>query len=117
MIITCGECSTQFELDASKVPARGIRVRCSRCKHAFLVQPPGISPSDRIQQAAEDALSGDSSPVPGTTQDLPGGAEVDDGGAEADWEFNHDFGRGEEAEERGAEQSVMARRAIDGLQR
>jgi len=113
VIVTCGECSTQFELDDSKVPARGIRVRCSRCKHAFLVQPPGISPSDRIQQAAEDALSGDSSPVPETTQDLPGGAEVDDGGSEADWEFNHDFGHGEEAEEGGADRSVVARGAIE----
>jgi predicted Zn finger-like uncharacterized protein len=117
VIVTCGECSTQFELDDSKVPARGIRVRCSRCKHAFLVQPSGTSPSDRIQQAVEDALSADSSPTPGTTQDLPGGAEADDGGTEADWEFNHDFGPGEEGEEGGADRSVVAREAVDGLLR
>jgi predicted Zn finger-like uncharacterized protein len=134
VIVTCGECSTQFGLDDSKVPARGIRVRCSRCKHAFLVEPPGISQPDRIEQAVEDALSGDGSPAPETTQDLPGGAEPDDGGAEADWEFNHDFGEGEgdfgegeddfeddeddfgdgeEAEEGGAGRMELAREAIE----
>jgi predicted Zn finger-like uncharacterized protein len=117
VIVTCEECSTQFQLDDSKVPARGIRVRCSRCKHAFLVQPPGLSPSDRIQQAAEDALSGDSSPAPGTTQDLPPSPETDDGGTEADWEFNHDFGSGEQGEEGGADRRVAAREAIDDLLR
>ena len=117
MIVTCEECSTQFQLDDSKVLARGIRVRCSRCKHAFLVQPPGLSPSDRIQQAAEDALSGDSSPAPGTTQDLHPGPEPDEGGPEADWEFNHDFGSGEKGEEGGANRRVAAREAIDDLLR
>jgi predicted Zn finger-like uncharacterized protein len=117
VIVTCEECSTQFQLDDSKVPARGIRVRCSRCKHAFLVQPPGLSPSDRIQQAAEDALSGDSSPGPGATQDLPNGSDADDGGSEADWEFNHDFGSGEDGDEGGADRQVAAREAIDDLLR
>jgi predicted Zn finger-like uncharacterized protein len=117
VIVTCEECSTQFQLDDSKVPSRGIRVRCSRCKHAFLVQPPGLSPSDRIQQAAEDALSGDSSLGPGTTQDLPPRPEADDGGPEADWEFNHDFGSGEKGEEGGPDRRVAAREAIDDLLR
>ena len=117
MIVTCEECSTQFQLDDSKVPARGIRVRCSRCKHAFLVQPPGLSPSDRIQQAAEDALSGDSSPGPGATQDLPNASDADDGGPEADWEFNHDFGSSEDGDEGGADRQVAAREAIDDLLR
>ena len=117
MIVTCEECSTQFQLNDSKVPAGGIRVRCSRCKHAFLVQPPGLSPSDRIQQAAEDALSDDSSPGPGTTQDLPVGSETDDGGPEADWEFNHDITPGEDGEGDEANRQVAAQEAIDDLLR
>ena len=40
MVITCEGCSTRFQLDDARVPAQGIRVRCSRCKHAFLAKPP-----------------------------------------------------------------------------
>ena len=40
MIITCEQCSTQFQLDDSRVPAQGVRVRCSRCRHAFFAKPP-----------------------------------------------------------------------------
>ncbi|MEE9607660.1 MAG: zinc-ribbon domain-containing protein, partial [Myxococcota bacterium] len=36
MIVTCEKCSTQFYLDDSKIPKRGVKARCSRCKHAFL---------------------------------------------------------------------------------
>lgn len=40
MIVTCERCATQFQLDDSRIPATGVRVRCSRCKHAFQVQLP-----------------------------------------------------------------------------
>jgi predicted Zn finger-like uncharacterized protein len=115
VIVTCEECSTQFQLDDAKVPARGIRVRCSRCKHAFLVTPAGISPSDRIQQAAADALERGASSVPETTRDLPSGAETDDSGAEADWQFNHEFGGRDDDKVRAPDRMAVARDAIDEL--
>lgn len=115
MIVTCEQCSTQFQLNDAKVPARGIRVRCSRCKHAFLVQPAGLSPADRIQQAAEEAISDAGSSVPGVTKDLPGGSEANDGGGEPDWQFNHDFGRSDDADEASGGRRVEARAAIDDL--
>jgi predicted Zn finger-like uncharacterized protein len=39
MIITCASCLTKFNLDDSKIPSKGAKVRCSRCKHIFYVVP------------------------------------------------------------------------------
>lgn len=38
MIIQCDKCKTRFNLDDSRVTAAGIRVRCSRCSHTFVVR-------------------------------------------------------------------------------
>jgi predicted Zn finger-like uncharacterized protein len=38
MIIQCDQCKTKFRLDDSKVTETGVRVRCSRCKHTFIVK-------------------------------------------------------------------------------
>jgi predicted Zn finger-like uncharacterized protein len=38
MIIQCDQCKTKFRLDDSKVTEKGVRVRCSRCKHTFIVK-------------------------------------------------------------------------------
>ena len=40
MIVTCASCLTKFNLDDSRVPPKGAKVRCSRCKHVFFVPPP-----------------------------------------------------------------------------
>ncbi len=40
MIVTCASCMTKFSLDESKLPAKGAKVRCSRCQHVFVVVPP-----------------------------------------------------------------------------
>ena len=40
MIITCASCLTKFNLDDSRIPAKGVKVRCSRCQHVFYVVPP-----------------------------------------------------------------------------
>jgi predicted Zn finger-like uncharacterized protein len=40
MIVTCASCLTKFNLDESRIPAKGTKVRCSRCQHVFLVTPP-----------------------------------------------------------------------------
>jgi len=39
MIVTCASCLTKFNLDDSRIPAKGAKVRCSRCKHVFYVVP------------------------------------------------------------------------------
>ncbi|MBT0662811.1 zinc-ribbon domain-containing protein [Geobacter pelophilus] len=38
MIIQCELCSTRFKLDDTKVKDEGVRVRCSKCRHIFVVR-------------------------------------------------------------------------------
>ena len=40
MIIVCPECSTKFKVDSARIPERGAKVRCARCKHVFLAEKP-----------------------------------------------------------------------------
>jgi predicted Zn finger-like uncharacterized protein len=47
MIIQCEQCSTKFKLDDAKVTAKGVKVRCAKCKHVFTVTK---EPSDMEQQ-------------------------------------------------------------------
>jgi predicted Zn finger-like uncharacterized protein len=124
VIITCEQCSTRFQLDDSRVPAEGVRVRCSRCKHSFFAKR-APSAGDPVENAVAHALRED--------DENPGGAppEVDAAGAappravfeerpgaagseESDWEFNRepDPARQEPLAEPGIE---AAREAVDAL--
>jgi predicted Zn finger-like uncharacterized protein len=38
MIIQCEQCKTRFKLDESRVKEAGVKVRCSKCKHTFIVK-------------------------------------------------------------------------------
>ncbi|MGH0038116.1 MAG: zinc-ribbon domain-containing protein [Myxococcota bacterium] len=98
MIVECSECQTRFQLDDARVPASGIRVRCSRCKHAFFLKPPGADTPEAIHEVAREAAAAGAVPPPGSTQDLSspqvqgpsrsaGEAEEDEAG---DWEFNEE---------------------------
>ncbi len=51
MIITCASCLTKFNLDDSRIQAKGIKVRCSRCKHTFYVVPPPETKEEMIENA------------------------------------------------------------------
>jgi len=51
MIITCASCLTKFNLDDSRIQAKGIKVRCSRCKHIFYVVPPPETKEEMIENA------------------------------------------------------------------
>lgn len=37
MIIQCEQCRTKFKLDDGKVSDRGVKVRCAKCRHVFVV--------------------------------------------------------------------------------
>jgi predicted Zn finger-like uncharacterized protein len=130
LIITCAKCATQFQLDESRVPETGIRVRCSVCKHAFFVEHPDDlleEASDELTDAVEAALAAESGEVPEPSQDLepplpdpaPPGAGARDEGPEGSWEFS-DGGRLSEAASRSAvdpfeESFDAAREAVDAL--
>ena len=56
MIVTCQQCATQFYLEDAKVPEAGIRVRCSRCKFAFMVESPQQSEIAHGESVARESL-------------------------------------------------------------
>ena len=37
MVLQCDQCKTRFRLDDAKIKAGGVKVRCSKCKHVFVV--------------------------------------------------------------------------------
>lgn len=41
MIIQCEKCQTRFRLDDSRVTDKGVKVRCTKCKHVFRVHKEG----------------------------------------------------------------------------
>ena len=50
MIVTCASCMTKFSLDESKIPAKGAKVRCSKCQHVFFVTPPTEPPPESLPE-------------------------------------------------------------------
>lgn len=74
MIVTCERCATQFQLDDARVPKRGVRVRCSRCKNSFRVLPGGLAAGEQLEDPAARARDA----VEEITQDMP---EADSGSA------------------------------------
>lgn len=114
MIVTCEECTTSFQLDESRIPISGARVRCSRCKHAFFLPNPAASESEVMDSIAAEAAAEPASPAPSVAGDLAEPAapasptaaptpepEID----EEDWQFSEeiriegddDFGEGLDA--------------------
>lgn len=51
MFVTCASCLTKFNLDDSRIPAKGVKVRCSRCNHIFYVVPPPETKEEIIEDA------------------------------------------------------------------
>ena len=83
MIVTCERCDTRFQLDDLRVPETGARVRCSRCKHAFLLLPEGASAGDAIDAVARAAAAAEAPTPPSVTEDLAEPAPV----ADDEWQF------------------------------
>jgi len=40
VIVTCEECNTKFRVDDKLVPEKGIKAKCSKCGHIFMIYPP-----------------------------------------------------------------------------
>jgi len=61
VIVTCQACETSFQLDESRIPEKGIRVRCSRCREAFFLPHPSLAgtggdvPSEAASTGSRDA--------------------------------------------------------------
>jgi predicted Zn finger-like uncharacterized protein len=89
VIVTCGQCTTQFKLDDAKIPSGGARVRCSRCQHSFFIEPPHQDDPTRI-----DDLTRDVAPPSGVESAVESNAASEE--AEDDWKFNEDAPAAEE---------------------
>lgn len=62
MIVTCPQCQTRFRIPDEKVTAKGVKVRCTRCRHTFRVSRPAEPAPESAQDpfaqfAPPDALS------------------------------------------------------------
>ncbi len=99
LIVTCEECSTSFQLDESRIPETGARVRCSRCKHAFFLPSPTADASQVADSIAEEAASDSLANVPTATPDLSSSGLGDPSPSipdtpepeEDDWQFSEEI--------------------------
>ncbi len=61
MIIQCDKCSTKFRLDDSRITGNGVRVRCTKCQHVFIVAPPPpaeeVGAEADVLEAGQDAYA------------------------------------------------------------
>jgi predicted Zn finger-like uncharacterized protein len=65
MIIQCDNCSTKFRLDDSRITEAGVRVRCSRCSHTFIVRKEAHADEDTFDALLAgfgSSSAGDESP-------------------------------------------------------
>ena len=89
MFVSCDNCHVEYELDESKIPAGGARLRCTKCDHYFVISPPEASDLQSADDLARDALAregpGEADPDPG--REAAPEEEFDPDG-ESDWEFN-----------------------------
>jgi predicted Zn finger-like uncharacterized protein len=65
MILQCEQCNTKFRLDDAKIKEGGVKVRCSKCKHVFVVEKE--APQEETE--FDSILDGLGSTVPALTRD------------------------------------------------
>jgi predicted Zn finger-like uncharacterized protein len=61
IVVQCSSCRTEFELDPTKVPAEGVRARCSVCSAVITVPPPPVVEAPRQR---EEMPAWESEPAP-----------------------------------------------------
>ena len=95
MIVTCPQCQTRFRIPDDRVTPKGVKVRCTRCRHTFRVSRPvdpgADGPADPFAQfGPPDALSElDKTPARGTPAAALG-VQVEPGAPPASDDFDVD---------------------------
>jgi predicted Zn finger-like uncharacterized protein len=64
MIITCPNCATRYQADASKFPAAGRSVRCARCSHVWHQLGPVPEPDPDAELVVDSAPTPPPAPSP-----------------------------------------------------
>lgn len=86
MRVNCENCNTNFNLDEGLVKNTGSKVRCSKCKHIFVVYPPQPAADEpAIEEQLTDA-----------DEELGGGVQAPAGDVEAADREKHDAGADED---------------------
>ncbi len=70
MIIQCEQCETKFRFDESLIPAKGIWVRCSRCRHEFFQHHPLVQPPAEEEMLIPDIQADAYKPIPEALPDI-----------------------------------------------
>ncbi len=70
VIVDCESCHTRFRLDEARIPASGAKVRCSKCKAAFIVKRPSATRDELIDEVVAEATDPGSSRAPAPSEDL-----------------------------------------------
>jgi len=52
MILTCPECTTRYQTDASQFAPDGRKVRCAKCGHVWLQMPPAPEPEPGLADSS-----------------------------------------------------------------
>lgn len=63
MIVQCDACNAKFRLDDSKVAAKGVKVRCTKCQNVFVVMPPA-PPEETTPPKQEETFGAPFEPTP-----------------------------------------------------
>lgn len=70
MIIQCEQCETKFRFDESLIPAKGIWVRCSRCRHEFFQHHSQAQPPAEEEMLIPDIHADGYKPIPEALPDI-----------------------------------------------
>lgn len=82
MIVSCPNCVTKYNLPDDKVPADGIKVKCSKCSHLFKVTPPPVTPEEEVEVLLDE--SNDTEPEQDQSSDFDAAFEEAVSGGSAD---------------------------------
>lgn len=82
MIVQCEKCDSRFNLDEALIKEEGSKVRCSQCRHVFVVRPPQEEPSEpesppTLEDAPEETVVLDAPPSPGAGVPADEDLEID----------------------------------------
>ena len=80
MIITCPECATRYQIDASGFPDEGRDVKCTSCSHKWFQDYESLTPADMPEEASPAGKKPEfAKPAP---QEMPKEAEGAEEGGE-----------------------------------
>lgn len=79
MIIQCDQCSTRFRLDDAKLSRGPAKVRCSKCKHVFIVPQEEPATEAEFQSVAGSSSIAFDNFASGQADDLSRGADQSSG--------------------------------------